>query len=157
MWHFFVVASSLLYLLSVTGCVSSGNPAVVDQERIAQIQLNVSTKEDVQRILGQPNYMSKQSGGYYPMAGLSSSPSLTTVEIWSYSHLNVAVNAATFIPVVGLFAGGATSNMNTFTVAFDDKGIVRHISSSQSQGRSGSGAGSSQPTKPVNDCLSIGC
>ena len=63
--------------------------------------------------------------------------------------MNVDVNAATFIPIVGLFAGGATSNINTFTVSFDEQGIVRHISSTQSQARSGLGAGrESTPTKP---------
>lgn len=143
--------------LTLAGCVSSGNPAVVDQDRVALVQLNVSTKDDVRRILGQPTSMSRQSGSYYPIPGLPPSNVMTTVEAWSYSHMKVDVNGATFIPIVGLFAGGATSQINTFTVVFDDQGIVRHISSTQSQGRSGPGAGSSQPTKPMNDCLSIGC
>lgn len=143
--------------LALAGCVSRGNSAVVDQDRIAQVQLNTSTKEDVKRILGQPTSMSRHSGSYYPIPGLPPSTSPTTVEVWSYSHIKVDVNGATFIPIVGLFAGGATSQLNIFTVVFDDQDIVRHISSTQSQGRSGANAGSSQPTKPVNDCLSIGC
>jgi len=65
---------------------------------------------------------------------------LTNVESWNYTHIDVDVDGATFIPIVGLFAGGATSNINTFTVVFDDKGVVRHITSSQSQSRSGMGA-----------------
>ncbi len=55
------------------------------------------------------------------------------------------VDAATFIPSVGLFAGGATFNVNSFTVILDDKGIVRSISSTQTQGRSGVGAGEQSP------------
>jgi hypothetical protein len=83
---------------------------------------------------------------------------MTNVEVWSYSHINVDVDAATFIPIVGLFAGGATSNLNTFTVVFDDQGVVRHISSTQSQGRSGLGAGvESKPNKLANECQYIGC
>lgn len=138
-------------VLLASGCVSSGNTSVVDQDRVSQIKLNISTKEDVRRILGQPNGISRHSGSYSALYGLPSTISLTNVEAWSYSHINVDVNPATFIPIVGLFAGGATSNMNTFTVVFDDHGIVRHISSTQTQGRSGAGArGEPKPTKPEN-------
>jgi hypothetical protein len=62
---------------------------------------------------------------------------LTNVESWNYTHIDVDVNGATFIPIVGLFAGGATSKVNSFTVVFDDKGIVRHTTSSQTQAGSG--------------------
>lgn len=127
--------------LLISGCVSSGNPSVMDQDRIAQIKIDTSTKEDVKRILGQPNSTSRQSGSYSVIPGLPPSTTLTNVETWSYTHLSVDVDAATFIPIVGLFAGGATSNINTFTVVFNERGIVRHISSTQSQGRSGLGAG----------------
>jgi hypothetical protein len=73
----------------ISGCVSSGNPAVMDQDRLAKIVLNVSTKEDVKRLLGQPNSMSQQSGNYFPVPGMPPTPGLTNVEVWSYSHLNV--------------------------------------------------------------------
>jgi hypothetical protein len=137
-------------VLLVSGCVSSGNPSVVDQDRISQIKLNTSAKEDVKRILGQSNSISRQSGNYSAFPGLPPSTALTNVEVWSYTHINVDVDAATFISIVGLFAGGATSNINTFTVLFDEQGIVRHISSTQSQSRSGFGAGGeSSPTKPA--------
>ncbi len=130
----------------------------MDQDRIAQIKLDTSTKEDVRQILGQPNGISRHSGSYSVFAGLPLSTSQTNIEVWSYSHMNVDVDAATFIPIVGLFAGGATSNVNTLTVIFDEKGIVRHISSTQSQGRSGLGAGSeSKTTKPVKECQDIDC
>jgi hypothetical protein len=119
-------------VLLESGCVSSGNPSVVDQDRISQIKLNTSAEEDVKRILGQPNSISRQSGSYSAFPGLPASTSMTNVEVWSYTHMNVDVDAATFIPIVGLFAGGATSNINTFTVVFDEQGIVRHISSTQS-------------------------
>src|SRR2546426_12255032 len=109
-----LVAVWLGLALPVSGCVSSGNPSVIDQDRIAQIKLNTSTKEDVKRILGQPNSTSHQSGSYSAIPGLPPSPTITNVETWSYTHMSVDVDAATFIPIVGLFAGGATSNFNTF-------------------------------------------
>jgi hypothetical protein len=51
--------------------------------------------------------------------GLPASPS-TVVESWNYTHIDVEVDGATFIPIVGLFAGGATSSLSSFTVVFDD-------------------------------------
>jgi hypothetical protein len=142
-------------VLLASGCVSSGNPSVMDQGRISQIKVDISTKGDVRRLLGQPNSTSKHSGGYPALYGLPLKTSLTNVETWSYTHINVDVNPATFIPIVGLFAGGATSNLNTFTVVFDDQGIVRHISSTQSQGRSGLGAwdGTDADQKAKNDTI----
>lgn len=144
--------------LIVSGCVSSGNPSAMDQDLISQIQLDTSTKEEVRQILGQPNSISRHSGSYSGFPELPLYMSKTNMEVWSYSYMNVDVDAATFIPIVGLFAGGTTSNVSTFTVVFDEKGIVRHISSTQVQGRSGLGAGGeSKPTKPVKECQEIDC
>jgi hypothetical protein len=127
-------------VLLVSGCVSSGNPSVMDQARLDQIVLDVSTKADVKRLLGQPNGTAQQSGSVAMVPGYAPVPGLANSETWTYSHLSVDVDGATFIPIVGLFAGGATSHLNTFTVVFDQAGIVRHIASSQSQGRSGPAA-----------------
>jgi outer membrane protein assembly factor BamE (lipoprotein component of BamABCDE complex) len=133
--------------LLVSGCMSSGNPLVMDQARVAQIMLDVSAKDDVKRLLGQPNTMAQQSGSTATVPGYAPVPGLPNSETWSYSHLSVDVDGATFIPIVGLFAGVATSHINTFTVVFDQAGIVRHIASAHSEGRSGMGAqeGSSSP------------
>ncbi len=151
MWQSHGWVLSFIVALTVMGCVSSGNSSIVDQDRIAKIKLNISVKDDVRRILGQPNGISRQSGSYPAFPGVPASTATINSEVWSYTHMNVDVNPATFIPIVGLFAGGATSNLNTFTVSFDEQGIVRHISSTQSQGRSGSGTGSeSTLPKPVN-------
>jgi hypothetical protein len=136
----------LCFLLLASGCASSGNPSILDQDRIAQITLNISTKADVRRVLGKPDTISRHSGTYSPLPGLPPSPALTNVEVWNYTHINVDVNAANFI--IGLFAGGAPSNTNTFTVVYDEQGIVRHISSTQSEGRSG--LGSRQEWKPID-------
>lgn len=133
----FLVASLAVTIL---GCVSSGNPNVRDETLTSQIQIDVSTKEDVRRILGQPNSTSRQSGSLVMIPGLPASPGMV-VESWNYTHMDIEVDGATFIPIVGLFAGGATSSVSSFTVIFDDKGVVRHISSTQSTGQSGMGSG----------------
>jgi hypothetical protein len=138
--YYILVVLLMLHLSILVGCVSSGNPKVMDQARLAQIVIDVSTKEDVKRVLGQPNSESQRSDSYATVPGSPPVPGLTNAETWSYTHLSVDVDGATLIPIVGLFAGGATSHRNTFTVVFDQGGVVRHISSTQSQGSSGPGA-----------------
>ena len=67
----------------LAGCVSTGNPSAVDQDRISQIKLDISTTEDVRRILGQPNGMSRHSGNYSAALGLPATTISTTVEVWT--------------------------------------------------------------------------
>ena len=143
----------IIAIALLTGCISSGNTAVMDQSRLEQITVNISTKDDVRRLLGAPSATSKHSGQYSPVPGMPPSPDLVNVEVWSYTHLSVDVDGATFIPIVGLFAGGATSHINTYTAVFDQSGIVRHTSSTQSEGRSGpasDGAPVLAETPPAN-------
>ena len=138
--YYILVVPLMLHLSLLVGCASSGNPSVMDRARLDQIVSDVSTKADVKRVLGQPNSQSQQSGSAATVPGYAPGPGLPNSETWTYSHLSMDVDGATFIPIVGLFAGGATSHINTFAVVFDQAGIVRYISSTQSQGRSGPGA-----------------
>lgn len=129
--------------LMLAGCVSSGNPSIANQTLVDQIKLDISTKEDVKRILGPPDSMSRSSTSSSQFPGLPAMATLANVEAWNYTHIDVDVDGATFIPIVGLFAGGATANINSLMVMFDDKGVVRHITYSQSQGQSGPGRATS--------------
>lgn len=126
-----------------TSCVSSGNPTAGREDLISQIKIGESTREDVRRLFGQPTVTSRHSGSMYPgLPGLTNPNS--TIEVWNYTHMNTEVSAATFIPVVGIFAGGATSKMSQFTVTFDEQGIVRSIQTGQTQSTAGPGANTSQ-------------
>ena len=60
----------MIHLSLLVGCVSSGNPKVMEQARLDQIVLDVSTKADVKRVLGQPNSLSQQSGRYATILAL---------------------------------------------------------------------------------------
>lgn len=126
------------------GCVSSGNPAATDQVAISQIKIGTTTKEDVRRLLGNPSSIGKGSGNLSVRAPFSSDPRATPAphfnyEVWGYSHISVETDAATFIPIVGLFAGGATSSVTSVTIHFDEKGIVQYVQTTESQGHSGMG------------------
>ncbi len=138
-------------MLLLSGCVSSGNPSVRDESATGQIKAGVTTKEDVKKLLGKPNSVGKGSGNLAAATGLPVTPHAplalnSNYEVWSYSHISVETDAATFIPIVGLFAGGATSSVSSLTIYFDDKGVVQFVQSSQSEGRSGIGSGGQKST-----------
>lgn len=139
-------------MLLVSGCVSSGNPSVRDEAATGQIKAGVTTKEDVQKLLGKPNSVGKGFGNLAAATGLPAAPHAplalySNYEVWTYSHVSVETDAATFIPIVGLFAGGATSSVSSLIVYFDDKGVVQYVQSSQSEGRSGMGSSGQKPTR----------
>jgi len=139
-------------MLLMSGCVASGNPSVRDEAVTGQIQIGVTTKEEVRKLLGRPNSVGKGSGNLAAVAGLpaTSQAPLTlnsNYEVWGYSHVSIETNAATFIPVIGLFAGSATSSVSSVTICFDDKGVVQFVQSSQSEAQSGMGSGVQKPTR----------
>ena len=45
----------------------------------------------------------------------------------SYLHMKMSVNGATFIPIVGLFAGGGKSNTHNVTFTFTRQGLLQEI------------------------------
>ena len=139
--------------LIFAGCISSGNPSIRDEAAISQIKTGVTTKEDVRKLLGKPNSVGKGSGsfpgGTMPTGNPAAPLTLnSSYEVWSYSHISVETDAATFIPIIGLFAGGATSSVSSVTICFDDKGVAQYVQTSESQGRSGMGSGQGKSWDP---------
>ncbi len=128
-----LLLSTLLY-----GCASSGNPAVANQELVSQIKLGTSTKDDVRRLLGEPNFVSRSASQMHSFPGMT--PKRNVTEIWSYAYTNIQTNPATFIPVVGLFAGSTTVRTDSFAVMFDDQGVVQHITTGHTKATGGPGA-----------------
>ena len=76
--------------VAFAGCASSGTKVTADD--LKQFQKGVTTEQEVVAKLGNPNATSISDGG-------------VRIDIYSYAH--VAANAANFIPIVGLAAGGA--------------------------------------------------
>jgi outer membrane protein assembly factor BamE (lipoprotein component of BamABCDE complex) len=125
----------LIVVLSLAGCASTGNANVKNQELIDQIQMGKSTKNDVRRLLGEPNGISRSSSQVANPA--DPKLMLTLVEWWSYIHASSETDAASFIPFVGMFVGSTTHESTQFTAGFDQKGIVQHITSGSYKGKSG--------------------
>jgi outer membrane protein assembly factor BamE (lipoprotein component of BamABCDE complex) len=104
---------ALLALASLTGCASSGT--LVSADQVAQFKAGTTTESEVIDKLGPPN-------------NTSTAPDGSKTDI--YMHISHSMHAASFVPVVGLFAGGASSNTDSVTFTFDPHGIMKTVSSS---------------------------
>ena len=94
------VALTMIFLLS--GCASLGHP--IDPTAIEKITVNVSTREDVRALLGNPEYTTKHTSEN------------ASTEIWTYMHARAVIGSATH----------STAHL----VQFNAQGIVSGITSS---------------------------
>ena len=112
----------VLVLTHVSGCASGGNKAIADPSASSQIINGKSTKADVIALLGEPNQVSADTTGR---------------EVWVYQHFDMKVRPGTFIPVIGLLAGGADTKSNSLVIIFDRQGVVEQSAKGQSSSHSG--------------------
>jgi outer membrane protein assembly factor BamE (lipoprotein component of BamABCDE complex) len=127
-----VIASRSLVVIAVTlslaACASAGNQVLktADADVVSRsITDGKSTKADVQASFGDPNDTSFTDGGN---------------EIWKYTYAYATPTAVSFVPVVGIFAGGADVDKKTLVILFDKSGVVtKHtMSTSHEQVKRGS-------------------
>jgi outer membrane protein assembly factor BamE (lipoprotein component of BamABCDE complex) len=118
-------------LLTLTGCVSMGTQ--VSDENMSALKKGVTTESEVQAKLGQPNAISKLSDGK---------------KIYVYSYVHASPTAASFIPVVGIFAGGSNAQSTSVTLTFNQVGILQDYSSTQTQTSGGMGMASTAYQQP---------
>lgn len=111
---------AMIAAIAMAGCSTTG--VEVRQEQLAQFQKGVSTEADVVAALGKPNAVRTSSDG---------SKSLV------YAYARSQVRGATFIPVVGLFAGGADVHGTSTVFEFDAAGkLVSHETTESQYGSS---------------------
>ncbi|WP_051516909.1 hypothetical protein [Herbaspirillum sp. RV1423] len=116
------ITAALCAASLLAGCASTGNQALanVDQTSVDQHLIKgKSTKADVLAYLGAAN-------------SVTTNNSTPAGETWMYMYASSQAKGATFIPVVGLFAGGATGNSKVLMVFFDAQGIVSRYTFSSS-------------------------
>jgi outer membrane protein assembly factor BamE (lipoprotein component of BamABCDE complex) len=102
------LAAPLFFIcVLLAGCASAGTK--VDPSAAAKIQKGITTKVEVIALLGQPMTDTLDSNGKEMM-------------FWSYAQTQI--KGTTFIPVVGLFSGGSSTNMTSFQVILDSNKIV---------------------------------
>lgn len=111
MKKFIVIAS-----LFAASCATAGTQ--VDQAAAAEFQQGVTTYAEVIGQLGNPQVNMMMPDG--------------TRQV-SYIFTRSQVRAATFVPVVGLFAGGADTDTTTFQFTFDENGVLQSQMSGESE------------------------
>ena len=108
----------LLSPLVLSGCVSIGNANLASDETIANIQVGETTRQQVMKLLGEPD-------------------SQFTIEIrgsnrewWSYAYASAVINPLEYVLLYGLFTNGIGmyDTRHDVAVFFDHRGVVSSLS-----------------------------
>lgn len=112
----------LIAIFSLSACMSMGKK--VDQEKVSQFVKGKTTYAEVVQQLGKPSQSTINSDG-----------SRTAM----YMYMQHQANAANFIPIVGLFAGGANTENTTVILNFDNKSVLTSYTASEGGSSMGTG------------------
>ena len=110
--------STVLALIVALAMSSSALAGAISDDQIAALKTGVTTYDDVVGQFGKPNTMETNSDG-----------TRTIGYIVTRTH----VKAATWVPIVGLFAGGATGESSKDEFQFDAQGKLTKISTSSTE------------------------
>lgn len=125
----------LIALLSLAGCYSIGNNDITNKDLINQVQVGKTTKEDVKRMFGDPNSISR--GKLTEAMPGDAAYNITMHEWWAYFHTKHESNMLGAVPYAGILLAGTKDEYSHFAVGFDEKGIVQHVTSGQMKGKGG--------------------
>lgn len=120
----------LIALLTLGGCAAAG--VEVKPSQMASFQKGVTTEAEVIQALGQPTSQMQMFDG-----------SQTLI----YSYASAQARPASFIPIVGMFAGGMDTRHTMAMLRFDASGHL--IDTMSSSGGIGSASGFASPTTPT--------
>lgn len=99
---------SAIIVVSLSGCVASFKQGQqFDDRSVKHIRNDKTTRAEVVQMFGQPPSRSSTGGG-------------KETWVYHYSEAKGHATAITYVPIVGLFAGGGkgTSNLQTLTIQF---------------------------------------
>jgi hypothetical protein len=113
----------LAIVLSLCACYSGG--VKVTEQQVKKFEVGKSTYTDVVKDLGPPTGVTAKSDG---------------TRTASYIYSMAKAKAASFIPVVGLFAGGADVRTTTTMFRFDAGGILLDYTTGDTSLAAGAGA-----------------
>jgi hypothetical protein len=112
---------SLLMLLFVAGCMSSGNESIADETGAtvaSQLVKGRTSQADVRRIYGDPIKTSFASNGN---------------ESWEYEFSRMQSKVTNFIPYINLVHSGAEGDKKSLVIFFDKHKIVQDYTMSTSK------------------------
>jgi hypothetical protein len=106
----------LLAFVLCSGCSHHFGPAALqDIGRYTTLQPGLSTKADVYQRFGQPSDVLTNTEGTR----------------WSYIQVDMSIHGATFVPFVGLIAGGSNMAVTSAMFYFDATGQYQRVETSK--------------------------
>ncbi|MBU3639993.1 outer membrane protein assembly factor BamE [Polynucleobacter sp. AP-RePozz3-80-G7] len=106
----------IAFCFSLAACGSTSG-AKVSQEQTSQFIKGKTTMDQVVATLGKPNTKTTKDDGD---------------TLLQYVYANTTVRGATFIPFVGLFAGGADIETEVSGFTFDKNGVLKEVTKRES-------------------------
>lgn len=107
----------------MSGCVSAqGNKAITDAERVKQLQVGKTTKDDTRALFGAPTKTNFFEGGD---------------EVWEYQYNRAEQRATNYVPYAGGLFGGQDTQQATLTLRFNKEGILTQKGAGSSVGGGG--------------------
>jgi len=102
-------AALLLFIITgfVAGCASVSHGTKIDKDKVSQIKKGVTTKAEVELLLGHPAHTSMAGDGRRMM---------------TYNFTEAS--STQYIPVVGLFAGGSSTHTQSLQIMITKSGVV---------------------------------
>ena len=104
--------AALAAVLVVAGCASAGNMALRDETEQSvggKIFEGKTTKKDVIALYGQPTSTTFTDGGN---------------DIFTYRFAHATADGVSYVPIVGIFAGGANVRSKELVILFDKQDVV---------------------------------
>ncbi|MCA1977635.1 MAG: hypothetical protein LDL19_00205 [Thiobacillus sp.] len=120
----------ILAVTLIAGCASSG--VKVDQSKVSAFERGVTTRAQIETALGRPTSAMVMRDGK---------------TVLTYTFANAQVRPESFIPIVGMFAGGTDVRAESVTVYLDEHGLYDGADSVASEfgAATGLAAGKPQP------------
>ena len=110
--HSTYVVLLLIIASLVAGCASTSSGIKIDQNKVSQIRKGVTTKAQVEALLGSPTMVSMMGGGRRMM-------------LYNYTEFSARPTAASFIPGFGGLIGGSSERRTqTLQIMINKSGVV---------------------------------
>lgn len=112
--------SSLVIILMVVGCATSGNQTLRDETEISvdqKIIEGVTTAAEIKAMFGSPFQTDYTDGG---------------LEIWRYEFANVKADAINYVPIVNFFGSSSSGTKKELVILFNEDMTVKRSSMAES-------------------------
>lgn len=119
---------SVVGILLTAGCASTG--VQVDPGKMSTFERGITTRAEVEASLGRPTMVQTLQDGKV---------------VITYTYADARVRPASFIPVVGLLAGGSDVWADSVSIFFDAQGHLESTQSTTSEYGTGIGLSAGNP------------